>query len=276
MSNDEFLMEVINSYKQSVLFSGDEDRAFDELKYVVNSWYNELRKKNSKAYFITMEIKRSGSREKGTAIKGKSDMDMFVSISDTNGYFMLRELYGDLYDYLQKDGLKVRKQNVSIGVVFKGYDIDVVPARKVNSSSYVKQAIRYNDHYLWSNKKDNRMLTNIQKHIDLVRESGIQNIIILLKIWKYQKQIDFPSIYLEIILIDAFEKYNDFGKTFENKVLYAFDYIYKNIIDKKVVDPSNSTNIISDTLSLAEKQRIKQKTKEAIDAKYWSEVVHKR
>ena len=45
MSNDEFLMEVINSYKQSVLFSGHEDRAFDELKYVVNSWYNELRKK---------------------------------------------------------------------------------------------------------------------------------------------------------------------------------------------------------------------------------------
>ena len=37
-------------------------------------------------------------------------------------------------------------KNVSIGVVFKGYDIDVVPARKVNSSSYVKQAIRYNDH----------------------------------------------------------------------------------------------------------------------------------
>ena len=205
-----------------------------------------------------MEIKRSGSREKGTAIKGKSDMDMFVSIFDTNGYFLLRELYDDLYDYLQKDGLKVRKQNVSIGVVFKGYDIDVVPARKVNSSSYVKQAIRYNDHYLWSNKKDNRMLTNIQKHIDLVRESGIQNIIILLKIWKYQKQIDFPSIYLEIILIDAFEKYNDFGKTFENKVLYAFDYIYKNIIDKKVVDPSNSTNIISDTLSLAEKQQPKE------------------
>lgn len=276
MSNDEFLIEVVNSYKQSVLFSGDEDRAFNELKYVVNSWFNELRKKNSKAYFITMEIKRSGSREKGTAIKGKSDMDMFVSISDTNGYFMLRELYDDLYNYLKRYGLKVRKQNVSIGVVFKGYDIDVVPARKVNSASYVKQAIRYNDHYLWSNKKDNRMLTNIQKHIDLVRGSGIQNIIILLKIWKYQKQIDFPSIYLEMILIDAFEKYNDFWKTFENKVLYAFDYICKNIIDKKVVDPSNSTNIISDTLSLAEKQRIKQKTKEAIDAKYWSEVVHKR
>lgn len=276
MSNDKFLIEVVNSYKQSVLFSGDEDRAFNELKYVVNSWFNELRKKNSKAYFITMEIKRSGSREKGTAIKGKSDMDMFVSISDTNGYFMLRELYDDLYNYLKRYGLKVRKQNVSIGVVFKGYDIDVVPARKVNSASYVKQAIRYNDHYLWSNKKDNRMLTNIQKHIDLVRGSGIQNIIILLKIWKYQKQIDFPSIYLEMILIDAFEKYNDFGKTFENKVLYAFDYICKNIIDKKVVDPSNSTNIISDTLSLAEKQRIKQKTKEAIDAKYWSEVVHKR
>ena len=52
-----------------------------------------------------MEIKRSGSREKGTAIKGKSDMDMFVSISDTNGYFMLRELYDDLYDYFEYLGI---------------------------------------------------------------------------------------------------------------------------------------------------------------------------
>lgn len=276
MSNDEFLMEVIDSYKQPTFISGNEDRAFNELKYVVNSWLDELRQKNDKAYYLTMEIKRSGSREKGTAIKGKSDMDMFVSISDTNGYFALRELYDDLYNYLKKKGLKVKKQNVSIGVVFNGYDIDVVPARRVNSASYVKQAIRYNDHYLWSNKKNNRMLTNIQKHIDLVRGSGIQNIIILLKIWKYQKQIDFPSIYLELVLIDAFEKYNACRTTLENKVLFAFDYIYKNIVDKKVVDPSNSINIISETLSLAEKEQIKQKAKEAIDATYWSDVVHKR
>lgn len=276
MSNDEFLMNVVNSYKQSTLFSGDEDQVFNDLKYIVNSWFNVLCQKNSKAYCITMEIMRSGSREKGTAIKGKSDMDMFVSISDTNGYFALRELYDDLYDYLKKNGLKVRRQNVSIGVVIKGYDIDVVPARKVNSISYVKQAIRYNDHYLWSNKTENRMLTNIQKHIELVRESGIQNIIILLKIWKYQNQIDFPSIYLEMMSIEAFKNYNNHGKTFENEALYAFNYIYKNIIDKKVIDPSNSTNIISETLSLDEKKYIQKKAKEAIDAKYWSEVVHKR
>ena len=85
-----------------------------------------------------------------------------------------------------------RKQNVSIGIEFNGFDIDVVPARKDNSTSYVVNWQRYNDHYLWSNKRQNRMLTNIQKHIDLVRNSGIIDEIVLFKVWKQQKGIDFP------------------------------------------------------------------------------------
>lgn len=273
MTNDEYLYQVLNSYKQSTSYNFIEERVFNELSQKVQNWFATFKRNNVNTYTLSMEIKKSGSKAKGTAIKGKSDMDMFVSINDPNGYFSLKDIYDSLYDYLRQIINHVRKQNVSIGVKFRNYDIDVVPARRVNSSSYIRQAMRYNDHYLWSNKKQNRMLTNIQKHIDIVRSSGIIDEIILLKIWKYQKNIDFPSIYLEMFLIEAFKNYNSFGTTFENRIMYAFKYMYDNIVDKRVVDPSKSDNILSETLNRSEKMIIRDKAKQALEAQYWSEVV---
>lgn len=74
-------------------------------------------------------------------------------------------------------------------------------------------------------------------------------------------------------MIEAFKNYNSFGRTFENRIMHAFKYMYDNIVDKRVVDPSNSDNLLSETLNRSEKMIIRDKAKQALDAQYWSEVV---
>jgi len=273
MTNVEYLVSVINKWKQGSTYSNAELQVRSYVITLINNWYQQFQRKTSNGIFVSLEIQQSGSRAKGTAIKGKSDIDLFLSFYDPHGFFTLKEIYNDIYKFLANYFKDIRKQNVSIGLKFNGCDIDIVPARKVNSSSYEKLRTRYNDHYLWSNKRQNRMLTNIQKHIDLVRYSGLLDEMILLKVWREQHKLEFPSIYMELFTIDAFSGYNASGGTIENHFLYLLRYVRDNIESKRVVDPSNSSNILSDDLTLAEKRAIKKAAQEAIDAQYWSYVV---
>lgn len=281
MTNSEYLYKIIKDYDNNNSLTYDERSIYNEVSSIVNNWFNYTYKNYygcNSAYSIynnfstaTLEIQQSGSRAKGTAIKGSSDLDMFLSITDRENEDTLKEYYNGLYDYLKRNGYNVRKQNVSIGLKYKGMDIDLVPAKKCNSQSYQRLYERFNDHYLWSNKKQTRTLTNIQKHIDLIRNSNARNEIMLTKIWRNRFNLDFPSIYIELMIIDALRNFNeyDIGKRF----LHVLYYIRDNIMDKNIVDPSNGQNIISDTLSYSEKLAIKNKANESINARYWSEVV---
>lgn len=281
MTNSEYLYKIIKDYDNNNSLTYDERSIYNEVSSIVNNWFNlnykNLYNYNSAYSFYnnystaTLEIQQSGSRAKGTAIKGSSDIDMFLSITDRENEDTLKEYYNGLYNYLKTNGYNVRKQNVSIGLKYKGMDIDLVPAKKCNSQSYQRLYERFNDHYLWSNKKQTRTLTNIQKHIDLIKNSNVIDEIMLTKIWRNRFNLDFPSIYIELMIIDALKNFNEYDieKRF-NHVLY---YIRDNIMDKKITDPSNGQNTISDTLSYSEKLAIKNQANEAIIAKYWSEVV---
>ena len=281
MINSEYLYGIIKAYENNNSLTYNEKIIYNEVYLIVNNWFNYNYKnyyRSNSAYSFysnfstaTLEIQQSGSRAKGTAIKGSSDIDMFLSITDRENEDTLKEYYNGLYAYLKRNGYNVRKQNVSIGLKYKGMDIDLVPAKKCNSQSYQRLFERFNDHYLWSNKKQARTLTNIQKHIDLIRNSNTRNEIMLTKIWRNRFKLDYPMIYIELMVIDALKNFNEYDieKRF-NHVLY---YIRDNIMGKKIVDPSNGQNIISDTLSYSEKLAIKNKANEAITARYWSEVV---
>lgn len=267
MSGDEYLRGVVDKYDKNHDYNYYETAAFSELGNIIKNWYNSR-------YFLwgpSMKIQQSGSRAKGTAIKGSSDMDMFLSITDRQNEDTLKNYYDEIYEFLKGRGYKVRKQNVSIGVNFKGYDIDVVPAKRTNSSTYKKDWQAYNDHWLWSNKKQTRTLTNIQRHIDLVRNSGLTKEIMLTKIWRNNHNLDFPSIYIEIIVREALQ--NSSSYSLSDNFLKVLRYIRDNIIDKKVVDPSNSQNIISESLTYSEKVAISKAASDSLNKQYWSSIV---
>lgn len=267
MSGSDYLNNILSRHRKTLEEMRKEDEVFEEWKTHLVSWFNQM--KYELGYSdIYLSIEKSGSRAKGTAIRGKSDIDIFLSITDRNNRRTLEEYYEMTYNHIKTLNVtNVRKQNVSIGVVYKGYSIDIVPAKKVNSLSYE----RLDDHYLWSTKRKARMLTNIQKQIDTVKISRLQNIIILTKLWRENHKLEFPSIYIELMVISALQ--NKLSLNTAEAFWQVLLYIKDNIMCKKIVDPGNGNNIISDDLTQSEKRAIQNKAIASLGAEYWQDIV---
>lgn len=275
MTGNEYLNNVLKKYDKNYNYNTNEENVFNSLKKTIQQWFDKTHPLSSYSWNLynrpTLEVQKSGSRAKGTAIKGSSDMDMFLSITDRENEDRIKDYYEDIYDFLKERGFQVRKQNVSIGLQYCGFSIDIVPAKKSNQQSYKNDIQAFNDHWLWSNKLQKRTKTNIQRHIDLVKNNHIEPYVMLTKIWRNNHNLDFPSIYIEILVNDALvlNMKNDLAYNF----VHVLKYIRDNIDAKKVVDPSNSVNIISDTLTLSEKRAIKKSAENSLIKSYWEQII---
>jgi len=208
------------------------------------------------------ELKQAGSSAKGTAIHGVSDFDIFISLkSDTTQ--TLKELFNLLEAEVKQAGIATRRQNVSIGISQHDLRIDLVPGKK--------QLGYQNYHSIYSSKRDTWMQANIDIHNSTVKNSGRQNEIILTKLWRELYSLYFPSIYLELTVIEAL-KYRNVGDL-ANNFWGVLTYLRDQFTSKRVEDPSNSNNIISDTLYQTEKATIATKARELISKPTWSEII---
>jgi hypothetical protein len=219
-----------------------------------------------------LETINSGSRAKGTAISLASDVDYLVSLSNTcndNKGGGLKGIYNELYGVLSFHYSSVRKQNVSIRVKIGALEIDVTPAKK--------QAGNTNVHSLYLSKLDSWRQTNVQKHINDISQSGRLNEIKILKIWRELNNLDIPSIYLEYLLVDVILSGKYKGDDYlASNVWFAFEELAKpnsNPLFARIVDPANSTNILSDLLTVTEKNRIVAQAKIARAQANWETIV---
>ena len=254
MTENQYLLNIINKYIASPISDITIHSTLQTLLIEIQQWAN----------IYLLDIYTSGSRAKGTAIKGNSDIDFLISLSSlTPG--TLCEIYNSLYSWLSARGYQVRKQNVSLGITYYGYNIDLVPARK--------QPGHTNDHSLYCRKRNSWMQTNIQQHINYVINSGRINEIKIIKIWAKLHKLDFPSIYLEHIVIGALKGKNKGNDYLGRNVMCVFQYIIDNLLAARVIDISNSNNTISDDLTQSEKISIVNKAKESKQQQYWEKIV---
>jgi hypothetical protein len=206
-------------------------------------------------------ISPSGSFAKGTANKSGTDIDLFISLSDQTPH-TLKEIYESLFDFLQRQGYTPKRQNVSINVRVNGQDVDLVPGRLQDHTT--------GDHSLYRRRADTWTKTNIEKHIASVRASGCANEIRLVKLWRNQRQLDFPSFYLELVTIAALRGSSG---PLSNRVLETLRYIRDELPAAAIIDPANTNNRVSDDLTIAEKQRLSNVAKVTLGAKTWQEIV---
>ncbi|HEY5368355.1 MAG TPA: nucleotidyltransferase [Hanamia sp.] len=255
--SDNYLLSILQKYKPHDI-SIYEVYSIPELKGIIKTWASKC--------FI--EITNSGSRAKGTAISIASDVDYLVSLSndcpDT-----LKDIYNSLFNTIKSRYTIVRKQNVSVRVKVSDLEIDITPARKLPGNT--------NNHNLYVSKQETWKQTNIQKHINDVSQSGRLNEIKILKIWRELNQLDFPSIYLEYLLIDGIlsgkSKDNDY---LARNVWYVLEQLSKDMANplfSRIVDPANSANILSDLLAQTEKNKIIAKAKISASQQYWSNII---
>jgi hypothetical protein len=209
-----------------------------------------------------MDISPSGSFAKGTANNSGTDMDIFVSLSpDTSE--TLKEIYNKLHVCLSKKGFKPRRQNVSLGIKVDKFDVDVVPAKR--------QDIFSQDHSLYRSKADTWTKTNVARHIEVVSGCGFLDEIRILKLWRNQKKLDFPSFYLELSVIEAMR--NTYRGSLSQNVWTCLIYLRERLPHARIVDPANTNNILSDEVTILGKAMIANAAKEALSASTWTQIV---
>jgi uncharacterized protein (UPF0297 family) len=206
-------------------------------------------------------VQPSGSFAKGTANHSGTDIDLFISLkSDTTN--TLKEIYTSLFNKLKEKGYAPKRQNVSINVRVGGYGVDLVPAKHQGRNSQ--------DHSLYRRRADTWTQTNVQEHIATVTRAGRLSESRVLKLWRNQKQLDFPSFYLELTVIAALSGARG---TLSQNVWTALEYLRDRFPNARVVDPANTNNIISDDLSATDKSKIATAAGQALKTTDWNQIV---
>jgi len=255
--SDNYLLGILTKYRPHDL-SIYEVYSIPELKNRLKSWAVQ--------YFN--EIINSGSRAKGTAISIASDVDYLISLSNDCPH-SLKVIYDSLFSTLNSHYPNTRKQNVSVRVKISNIEVDITPARRLQGNT--------NDHNLYVSKLDTWRQTNIQKHINDISQSGRLNEIKILKIWRELHSLDFPSIYLEYLITNTILWGKSKGDDYlANNVWHAINSLASNEANplfSRVVDPANSTNILSDLLTTTEKNKIVAEAKISASKQSWVEIV---
>jgi hypothetical protein len=236
----------------------------------------------------------SGSYAKYTAINKKFDIDCCIPFlkkeanTDQNGFEKLEDMFEAVYDYFKneyedEDLVEVRKQRVSIGLLFnidgEEFNMDVVPGRERPSNSVYNDA--NTDLSLYINnrstkeeeKGSTKVKTNIKKHVGLLQgeeRKHERKVAKLLKVWKTERKVQkggklIKSFMMELYTKESFDNNSDkIPFSLWEKVKMVMNHIIDNIETNTLVDPANSSNIISDAMSSSAKSSTKSDMKKAI------------
>ena len=249
MTAEQYLNQIITKY----LINTKGAQALVNAVYpTIQRWANKY----------LLETIYSGSMAKGTAISLSSDADVFISLS-SNTQETLAEIYITLYNALTEVGYQVKKQNVSLGVSSGGVKIDFVPGKRQSQYGY--------DHSLCKNKAKTWTKTNVKTHVSHVAKSNRISEIKLTKIWRELNRLDFPSFYLELAVIDCLSgrSYSDISGNFWE----VLGFLAGDFVNRRYLDPANNNNIISDDLSVSERQIIQRAAQNARKQQNWGQII---
>ena len=209
-----------------------------------------------------MDFFLSGSNAKGTAVQGVTDADFFISLHP-NTQENLQQIYESLYTCLdQQNRYTLRRQDVSIGVTYGAISVDLVPGKR--------QDLQHLYHSLHRSKKKSWTQTNVHQHVSHVKNCGRLAEIRAMKIWRSLRGLEFPSFYLELVVIEALN--GRWLQTLPQNLVCVLEYVRDNIETRRFIDPSNTNNVISDDLTAAEKQKIAAAARTTL-AGNWSQFI---
>jgi len=236
----------------------------------------------------------SGSYAKNTANNTKFDIDCYMPFlkkepnTDQTGFQTLKEMYDAVHDYFDDEFeddelIKVIKQRVSIGLVFEidgeEFHMDVVPGRErpnrfdyndsnTDLSLYINRRTEKEEE-----KGSVKVKTNIKKHIALLQGESRKHerkVARLLKVWKTERKIQkggklIKSFMMELYTKESFDNNSDnLPHGLWEKVKMVMNHIVDNIETSNLVDPANSSNIVSDAMSNSAKSSTKSDMKKTI------------
>lgn len=222
-------------------------RAIEILRPHVEDWAN--------GHLLAFEP--SGSFAKGTSNRTGTDIDLFISVAETASE-TLQQVYEKLFNCMTDAGFGPKRKAVSLNVTVDGFDVDLVPGKR--------QSIFTTDHSLYRTKTGTWRQTNVGTHIRLIAGSPWRPVIRALKLWRCQWAFEMPSFLIELMVLEALN-----GKRvhLSEGVAIALRYVAENIETRRVVDPANQNNVLTDELTKAEKRLIRNYAEIALGSSWY-------
>jgi hypothetical protein len=209
-----------------------------------------------------LEVYPGGAFEKGTANQSGISIDFIVSLLPQTP-FLTRQIYESLFLHLERHGLEPERRTVSIGLRLDGATIDIIPAKRESLGNDVQE--------IYSARRNAAMKTNLNHHVLDVIESGRREEIRVLKLWRDQHELDFPSFYLELSTIAALRR-RPLGELADN-VWTALGYFEQLFVGRAILDPANANNVVSAEMTTNEKMAIAAAATATRGTRSWAEIV---
>jgi hypothetical protein len=210
-----------------------------------------------------LDLYPTGAFEKGTANRSGTAIDFLASLAPHTPY-PVDEIYHTLLAALRQAGLEPVPRGVAVGFGFRGLNVDLIPGKRESLASDM--------HTLYRPRLRQPVKTNLTDHVlDCVAGGRCEEIRIL-KLWRDQAGLAFPSFYLELAVTAALRN-RPLGQLAGN-VWTVLGYLEGPFMGRSLLDPVNVLTVVSDDLTLLERAEIKTAAHAARTGKSWQEIVH--
>ena len=239
MTPNEYLAEVLNqqTFSSDAVEMKDLRRRRDEIKSLLEGHFSESKP----------SIRWAGSMAKGTMIKASYDGDMtcyFDTQSEDEAAGSLKTIYDEVEAALAEH-YSVERKTSALRVRDKNdwnsdFHIDVVPGRYID--------VDCDDVFLYqAYGEKSRLKTNLQVHIDHIRDSGVRAAIRLMKYWRTLNGIGSAKTFvLELLVVKILSGMEN--ASLESQLTHVLEQSRDNSGNLAVEDPANSNNDLKPAL----------------------------
>lgn len=182
-------------------------------------------------------IRYAGSMAKGTMIRVNYDLDLpaYFGRDDTAAGNSLKEIYDNVKAALEKE-YNVTPKTSALRLRTKDgkadFHIDVVPGRFVDGEDgdvFIHQALA----------EKQRLRTNLDTHIEHIRDSGVVDAVRLMKLWRELNTLGAKTFVLELLIVDLLK--NKKTSSLEKQLIHVWTEFRDNSDNLSVEDPANPT-----------------------------------
>ena len=252
MTGDEYVLSILKKYEVPRGPESAAEQTASRIAPKIQRWAGDW----------LASLSYSGSYAKQTAVHGVTEVDLFISLKpEMPG--TLKKIYDELFTLAALHGWHPRRQNVSIGISINGLNLDLIPGRA--QAGYES----YHDLY-WLNSDSVRQ-TDVNLHAETVAKSHRLKEIRAIKVWRHIHQLDWPSLYLELFVINALT-----GRDTDSpalNLLHALDSMGEALETTCIVDPANPDNVLSHDLTAEEKRTIAEQAKKSAAQQHWEDII---
>ena len=251
LTAEQYAASIVEKYHVIADTGSGSHKAADKVIPLIKQW--------GKQYLLGITL--SGAYAKNTAVSLASNVDVLIALNPVPNLEM-KGIFWGLFEYLTDHDLRPHTPNVSIQLEIKGHKVDLIPAYRDRESS---------GNVLFNKRTGAAVHTDLAKHVHLVANSGRQQEICAVKIWRERGGLDFPSLYLEMTVLHALEG-ERFGQVADN-VLTVLRYISNRFESAVVRDPANSDNVVSNDLTASDKKAIAKAARDALYEENWKKML---